>query len=843
MKSKTTVAVKNCLIVFLLLVAGLLAAVPTEQQVYASTEKVDLGRPALLQADPPNTHPIMRITAEQKRAEGELTKGMSAAPIDRAIQRKLQGRTEGAALSLLSHIQYTPAQRSQGSTGNCWVWAGTGVLEVALDVQRSIKDRLSIQYFDSNYTPWAGCGGTANSFSNFYASKLKVIPWLNTNAFYQDGSRSCESGGSLVAPGSIGQTPSYAITSIGPVQLIPTYGVGQATAIANIKNILDQNKAVYFAFYLANDTDWDQFFSFWRDQAESVIWNGAHGGFSCGEVYDSDGHGGGHAVVCVGYDDSAAGTDNDYWIMLNSWGANTGRPNGLFRIPMYYDYDCADSTGGPNTAWESIPVTFAAQTQLRLIGAGTDYTLTGKDSRFWCNPFVASKSGNVTEIRCRSSDTSGHYKAAIYADNAGAPDALIQANNVEVNSVNGWAVLTLSTPAPVVSGTTYWLAMASDANTSIYYVAGGTRKGKAITFSTFTFPDPAGTGFDTDSYTHAIEGWGTPPVLTITTTSLPGGTQGTDYSQALQASGGSTPYTWSVLAGSLPAGLLPINSSTGIISGTPTVAGTSTFTVQVTDAVMATDTQSLSITIGTPAPVGDGEKLIGAGTDYTLTGKDSRFWCNPFVASKSGNVTEIRCRSSDTSGHYKAAIYADNAGAPGALIQANNVEVNAVNGWAVLTLSTPAPVVSGTTYWLAMASDATTSIYYVAGGTRKGKAITFSTFAFPDPAGTGFDTDSYTHAIEGWSGTVAPVAPAAPTRDCSALTFKWYTAMGATKYHLQVNTSLGFTGTDKLNAEVGNVLSREVIGLTAGTTYYWRVKAGNTAGWSDWSTTGNTTCN
>jgi phosphodiesterase/alkaline phosphatase D-like protein len=46
-----------------------------------------------------------------------------------------------------------------------------------------------------------------------------------------------------------------------------------------------------------------------------------------------------------------------------------------------------------------------------------------------------------------------------------------------------------------------------------------------------------------------------------------------------------------------------------------------------------------------------------------------------------------------------------------------------------------------------------------------------------------------------------------------------------------------------LNAEMGNVLYREVTGLTAGTTYYWRVKAGNSAGWSGWSTTGSMLCN
>ncbi|MDA8332919.1 MAG: putative Ig domain-containing protein [Candidatus Dormibacteraeota bacterium] len=70
--------------------------------------------------------------------------------------------------------------------------------------------------------------------------------------------------------------------------------------------------------------------------------------------------------------------------------------------------------------------------------------------------------------------------------------------------------------------------------------------------------------------------------LTITTTSLPGGTVGTAYTQALAASGGTPPYSWTISSGALPSGLTL--SSGGVISGTPTSAGTASFGVTVTDA-------------------------------------------------------------------------------------------------------------------------------------------------------------------------------------------------------------------------------------------------------------------
>jgi eukaryotic-like serine/threonine-protein kinase len=55
------------------------------------------------------------------------------------------------------------------------------------------------------------------------------------------------------------------------------------------------------------------------------------------------------------------------------------------------------------------------------------------------------------------------------------------------------------------------------------------------------------------------------PPLTVVTASLPSGTTGDDYSAAVTASGGTTPYTWS--ATGLPGGLT-IDSATGTISGT-----------------------------------------------------------------------------------------------------------------------------------------------------------------------------------------------------------------------------------------------------------------------------------
>src|SRR5581483_8667630 len=91
--------------------------------------------------------------------------------------------------------------------------------------------------------------------------------------------------------------------------------------------------------------------------------------------------------------------------------------------------------------------------------------------------------------------------------------------------------------------------------------------------------------------------------LAITTSSLPNGQVQLAYSTTLQAQGGTTPYTWSVSSGSLPAGLT-LNPSTGTLSGTPTQSGTYSFTIQVADSSPSTAqkaSKSFQITIASAA--------------------------------------------------------------------------------------------------------------------------------------------------------------------------------------------------------------------------------------------------
>ena len=83
--------------------------------------------------------------------------------------------------------------------------------------------------------------------------------------------------------------------------------------------------------------------------------------------------------------------------------------------------------------------------------------------------------------------------------------------------------------------------------------------------------------------------------ISVNPATLPAATVGTPYSQIVSATGGTGTYTFSVTAGSLPAGLT-LNAATGAITGTPSSAATSSFTITATDGNGATGSRAYSVT-------------------------------------------------------------------------------------------------------------------------------------------------------------------------------------------------------------------------------------------------------
>ncbi len=115
--------------------------------------------------------------------------------------------------------------------------------------------------------------------------------------------------------------------------------------------------------------------------------------------------------------------------------------------------------------------------------------------------------------------------------------------------------------------------------------------------------------------------------LVITTApELSGATVGTPYSHPLSAVGGATPYTWTVTAGTLPAGVTLAGAS-GELSGTPAASGTFPFTVQVTDATGRKQAKQFTMTVAPSLTITTPPELSGSvGTAFSqlLTGTGGR---------------------------------------------------------------------------------------------------------------------------------------------------------------------------------------------------------------------------
>ncbi len=101
------------------------------------------------------------------------------------------------------------------------------------------------------------------------------------------------------------------------------------------------------------------------------------------------------------------------------------------------------------------------------------------------------------------------------------------------------------------------------------------------------------------------------PVIAVSPAQLPDGIVGTAYDVTLAASGGTAPYCWTVVDGTLPPGL-SLSPGTGELSGTPSAPAASAFEVRVTDAHGCTGDRTYTLDVFA-GPVGSTVTAVTTG--------------------------------------------------------------------------------------------------------------------------------------------------------------------------------------------------------------------------------------
>ncbi|WP_161492852.1 putative Ig domain-containing protein [Pseudomonas putida] len=212
----------------------------------------------------------------------------------------------------------------------------------------------------------------------------------------------------------------------------------------------------------------------------------------------------------------------------------------------------------------------------------------------------------------------------------------------------GYSV-TVNDQAPVATSSTLTVQGGSSNNPVALNLTGGSvsqvsivsnaSNGTATATGTTILFTPAAGYSGIDSFTYNATGPGgtsntatvnvtvTAPTISITPATLTGATQNTAYSQALTASGSSGSYAFSVVSGSLPAGMNL--SSAGLLSGTPTAGGDSSFTVRATSSSGFFGDQAYTLTVTSQAPVASPLSL-------NVTANSS---ANPVTLNLSGGAT------------------------------------------------------------------------------------------------------------------------------------------------------------------------------------------------------------
>jgi len=248
------------------------------------------------------------------------------------------------------------------------------------------------------------------------------------------------------------------------------------------------------------------------------------------------------------------------------------------------------------TFTNSATVTLTCATTGATIRYTTDGTMPTASSPVYNNPFQVTSTGSVNAQAFLAGDTDSAIASAAFTIVAAASAVATPKITPPGGTFSNEVKVTISC---ATAGATirYTMVIAGPATSSLLYRNAAITLTNSLTLTAQASKTIKNKIINSGVAT-AVFAIIPPPPLTITTTSLPAGKFKVNYPAGVkvQATGGTTPYKWSLATGKLPTGMT-LNATTGAITGKPTKLGTFPFTVKATDAKKQTATQVFSVVI------------------------------------------------------------------------------------------------------------------------------------------------------------------------------------------------------------------------------------------------------
>ena len=332
-------------------------------------------------------------------------------------------------------------------------------------------------------------------------------------------------------------------------------------------------------------------------------------------------------------------------------------------------------------------------------------------------------------------------------------------------------------------------------------------------------------GLTSNALTFTITAAATPVAITTSPT-LPAGATYVYYSQTLSATGGTPPYTWDITSNPplcVQGSLLGLAlSSTGVLRGSPDLAGTCNFTVQVIDSAPSPPgqaTKNFSVAINaTPAPtltsINPSSGVQGTSVPVTLTGANfiipaGGFYGSSVFSSNPGITVSNVSVVSSTTIIATVSISASAAQGP-STVTVNTSPGNSnpatftVNPVGLQMTCTPVsgPVQVGSAYTAACTVSGGTAPYNwsIASGTLPtGVSLGGFTGSSASVSGTPSSAGVYSYTVkvtdsssplqtgsQNYSGTIAPAA--------NTLTFSCTPATGPTQVGVAYSATCNVSG-------------------------------------------------